>query len=687
MMQYYPGVVGQTAVALLALALVLAIARRLALPLGGGESVVTQLGALFLAALLVLILAGNVLLSLNAFTRPVVLGFLAGWLLLIRRKMPLPLPLPDFSRWPRSTRWAAGTGLLLLLPALLRPLLVPILAWDTVGYHAVRAAIWVKTGAWSVQPAPGGWWLHQLLPGGGELLTAWGMLFYHRDIFAMAVDVPLYLMLAVVMYALAVDLGAGSLAAVAVTFYLLTLPSFRLAVGSGYVDNTLVLVSLLALLFGGRFMRGGGTVNGTAAIVAGGLAAGVKHTGWPLLMVIAVLLAGCGLRRDGALVTMRWLMPGILVVLVITGAWVANNLQATGLPLGVTPVTVAGIVLGQPSAAVNTLMTRPELVRANWRSEVDVLVRVFAAPWRTHPHLSVLTLPLLAIGFRQLLRAGRATILPLLATLIVAGCYYLPEMACTRLLCAGMSGRFLGVAVAVLLAAAAGRQPVWLARVITGYALGGGLAHLLLTFSWGWLPEREIPFQLGAGIVAVAAVTVVLLVLRRQGQHGWRWLIGAAVPLALLVAPVIDAQQRVLRQEFIRTTGCMTLQALDRYWQPATEILAAQPPQRIAVTSGPWHYTSNWLMYHLLGNDLQHDLYYVPPTADGLVCDYFTSAVTLEELSSFPAWQERLRARQITRVMCFWPPAMELSWMEARPGSFRRLAGDGKIWGLYQVDP
>ncbi|HEX9934462.1 MAG TPA: hypothetical protein VGB38_04630, partial [bacterium] len=122
-----------------------------------------------------------------------------------------------------------------------------------------------------------------------------------------------------------------------------------------------------------------------------------------------------------------------------------------------------------------------------------------------------------------------------------------------------------------------------------------------------------------------------------------------------------------------------------RYWIPAAQKMDSEEDSyQIAFTSGAAQNQRNWFWYYFLGSRLQNRPYYVPIEKSGDVVafgpDYYQRSS-----GDFDSWHLRLRNLGIDYVMSFYPNSIEQNWMESRPEQFKRIEGNGNVWGLYRV--
>jgi hypothetical protein len=174
--------------------------------------------------------------------------------------------------------WGIALTCFLLLSALLtvRVLALPILGWDSLTYHGLKAGLWVQTKGWVDLNAPGGWEYYRSYFGGGEVFTAWAMLFLHSDFFAGIPDVFFWSLLGLTTACLAEEFGVSARTSLLLGMAFLCALDVSRMVGSGYVDTCATSFLLGGLLFLVRFCRSQQPVDLYVASAAFGLASSVK---------------------------------------------------------------------------------------------------------------------------------------------------------------------------------------------------------------------------------------------------------------------------------------------------------------------------------------------------------------------------------------------------------------------------
>lgn len=562
-----------------------------------------------------------------------------------------------------------------------RVLVTPPLAWDTLTYHAVKAATWVQTGGSLPMLAPGGWSTHRDRLGGAELFGAWAMLPYHADALYAAVDLVWWGGLALALFALGRELGVRARHRAAAIAYVSFVPALYPAVGSGYVELPLTTFLCVALLFAVRYRRERAPAALALAGAAAALVASVKLTAALAALVVGAALLTTALSelRHGSRrrATLGALLAAAAAWTLIFLPWPLRNALETGHPLSV-PLRLGPLQLGAPNPDLEWLNglipTGPWLLE-----ELEGLSRVFGSPLELRVQLTLLALLPLGWGLvnavRRLRRPGLARWsagLLLLTIASVLALYFHPQFTAVRLHWADHNGRLWmpAFAPAVLLATAGGRRGRG-SPGLRAFLLAAAVLHALRYTGFGW-PSGSAPgiAALALGLAAAAAASLARPALVPAASLA---LIGLVTGWA---APA--SRQAQLERGYL-------LHYTPKFWaEPAAHLDALPRGARVAVTSGPKQHADTWLMYPLMGSRLQNSLHYVPVTADGAVAPMAPGAGR-EERAHPGIWARRLREREIDYVMCFQPTALELRWLEARPDRFERIAGDRASWGLYRV--
>ncbi len=579
--------------------------------------------------------------------------------------------------------WAAMTGFSLLAVLLtVRTLALPLLGWDAITYHAVKAGMWVQSGRWTALIAPGGWESALTLFGGGEAFTAWAMLFLHHDLLAGIPDVFFWGLLGLTTAGLATEFGLpGRTSALVGLAFLCTIDLGRL-VGSGYVDtcgNAFLLAGVLFLL---RFERSKQAADFYLSAAAFGLASSVKFNMFAATVLLAipavVLLLRAGRPWIGRLAL------GVLALAAPIAPWLGFNYWATGYPLGCIPLRIGPLHLGAMPPNLALAVGSPTKLAYDFAGEEKALSAAVATYGFTLL-LIVLGLPGIALRVRQF---QRRYVLAFLAIVAVLGLYFSPWFTPVRLGWAGVNGRFL--TAALVLIAAAGLP------LLQGYRCGTLLiqeisAVAILCGTWSFL---NIFVYGRPGIESFfLAAAVGLMTLGYFLIHHRRWFASSAARSAvagsLLAVAVVGGMYAVLQfKDSFRIRAyseCMIMHRFPNYWVDGLHVLESEPgPLRIAFTYGPASRSHGAFIAPFLGPRLQNHLMYVSPQADGALVGYGADYAANAN-PSFEAWVQALRKAGATHLLCLEPPCTELKWAEDHPDLFVNLVQQNGHWGLFRI--
>ncbi len=593
---------------------------------------------------------------------------------------------------------AVGFGLAASL-TIAHAIVAPPLAWDTLTYHAVKAAMWLQAGGALPLEAPGGWSTHVGRLGGADVLTSWTLLAGRGDALFGTADVFGWLGIALGLLGLSRELGLRVRDRLAVTLYACFVPATLLAVGSGYAELAVTAMMALALALLSHALRTGHTGAWAVGVVAIGTLMSMKLIVWPGVAVLALFAVDIARRLEPG--TGPRLAP--TVAFAATGAalvalpGLVRNAHATGYPLSV-PLRLGPFVLGPPNAELDHLeATFSPLVDHGLAAELAALTDSFGDPLRFDPQLTVTAVPLVllaCIGLgREMARGGAARTRAIWITAAlgaVLASWFSPALETVRLHWARANPRHLLVVVLPLLpfafAALRGAPKAAAALrigLVAAAALHAGLCIAVLAAA-GAYADVQTP----AAVIFFALFVSPLATASRRRARGLGPLAPAHfVPLALATTVALAAVAHVAgdtRTEQ-RFAGPSLLGDVPRYWLPAAA-LTDDPGQPfvVAVTSGVEPAADNWFMYPFLGSNHQNRLVYARLT-EGEPMPPLAPGHGRTERARLDVWLRNLDALEADWVMAFHPAALELTWMNARPARFERHAGDGRSWGLYRV--
>ena len=423
----------------------------------------------------------------------------------------------------------------------LRTLYLPILGSDSLTYHAVKAGLWVQSGAQYNLNMPGGWSAYRLYSGGGEILSAWAMLPFHSDLLTGLADVVEWLSLGVVVFAIARHLGLRARAGWVAMAFGMAVPPVSRAVGACYVDIALAVAIVGAVLFGLRFLSQGRGTNLFLCLAALGVAVGIKVTAIAvaglMVFVLAIRLIACRDRFRYA----TWGIAGMVAALVVAAPWYIFNFHEAGYPLSPFPAKIGPVVLGVASPEIQWFQDAPETKAFHPMAEIIAIAKLFwfalSGP-RFGPEC-ILLLVLFPLRFWQLLRAR-----PLEGMLIGAAVlgilfsYFSTDFTVVRLGWTNSNGRFLIViaelaAILALRTNRADRRQV----ALQWFLFAAAIFELSIRTAYGWsLPEIMVGLQV-AFVLAMSFAAALFLKHLLGGER--RWLNSAAVFVLVAVSLVV----------------------------------------------------------------------------------------------------------------------------------------------------
>lgn len=583
-------------------------------------------------------------------------------------------------------RWVVLAFLVTCLPIVVRPLILPPMGWDTLTYHAVKAAMWVQHAGALQMHGPGTWALYNTMWGGGEVFTAWSMLPFHSDLLAMEVDAAEWLALGLALLALARELGIREPHASAAAGFALAIPTLRTSVGSGYVEVALLMMAVSGWALAVRFLQRGSLGAFYLSVAAASVAAGIKL---PFLFLSLLVLAAGSIRVMSLPVPRRirvaHVAAGVFLFGMILAPWPWSAYRQTGLPFSPVPVELVGKRLGEPAPELEWYMNRPNSA-GEAESEFSILKRVLLQE-RMGPGLTtMIAVAVSLVAWPFLWRRHALAVLLLYSTVAAAWAeYYAPGLWVIRHEFKTSSVRFLLPALlpSVILSAGICRHHSRLGRAYLFFLLAGTFFQLFLYLPYGLSAlgaQALLILSLGLGVFVVAAQRIA----RSAASVRWRLtVLMALLAFALLGLSRLRDELRMdlFRREFV-------IHPIHPYWlEAATLVDPTERAHRIAVTSGPMQDLDNWLVYPFLGRALQNEVFYVPIARDAVVRHFGSGTLNAEyaRAGDFASWATRLREREVTEVMSFRPASIELGWMESHPAQFRRLAGHPAEWGLFAV--
>lgn len=497
---------------------------------------------------------------------------------------------------------ALGLPLLLVWLQAARGAVTPPLDWDFLTYHGPRAAFWLQESKiWPSYDAVGYWQYYRAFPPAGDLITAWAMSASHDDLLVAPTWTGIWMGLGLTSYAVARALGGGRWESVLAGIAVALLPAAFQHMSSGYVDNAVALCAIAGTACLAEAERRRSAELASIGLAGFAAAAAMKQTSLPFLGIAL----GLGLRQ--LLVSRRelraWLVAGASLVALVTALlWYAMLALREGNPLYPFPVEVFGFSLPGAREAIPAGVGRPRLDFLDAGKSLFYM-GFFGKPW-LHNNFGLGGLVLMVAAFCTLLLRRRPTGL-VAPALLVGGLGLLTWVMASRIGEPGLDEARYMITVAALAASVVAASALARARHVLAAAIGVNLVYAL---PWRWAEVDIIP--MGAIAIVGLAVGAGALLTRRKSL---------ALGLGMLASIGCAAELRaLLRWDYYRAAAegqimasgpiafCPSSHA-HRIWRE----LAVAPSLTIDVSAGNHPLMTNWFIYPLLGNRLQHRLVHV----------------------------------------------------------------------------
>jgi hypothetical protein len=551
---------------------------------------------------------------------------------------------------------------------ILRGLLRPPLSWDSLMYHLLLAATWLRDQ--NLAPVFGNIPVNYYgyAPANGSLWFWWWMAPSHSELYVNLATLPHWLLLGLAAGGVARQLGARRHWPLASFLVLLTPTVIRFAAAQ-YVDVLLGAVLVAAAFFAVRWMR---QPDWRLAVLAGaglGLAAGTKVLGVPYAMALAV--PALALARGKWRRRLPQALAALAVAALLGSYFYLRNVTAGAGPLAlVCEQTASG-----PRNANQPTIPRMNSVVDLWEKMIGggQLLDAFLGATRpasmemgVGPQVFVVLLAalLLPLGLaRERWREGLLVALQIWAELVF---WLTVPFAKNRHIYANVRYLVPALGFAFAGAAALAERRQVRGRWLEGIALAFAIQGLLQL-------HAEMPHQVRLAIAVADLVAVAFAFspgLRMFARRRWRELAASLLLMAILGVPSWAA-----------------FRIRDRDRALATEYSVHLTSSRFFIGGWAWldehggtgnvaavHSPNNYFMYPAMGPRLERDVRYVN-----------FNAADLRNAVEYPACQPRVdplpRAwvRNLARMRIRWVHMsryprfdfpLERQWADARPHLF-----------------
>lgn len=311
----------------------------------------------------------------------------------------LPRLPPELSS---SDRVLAGCVVAVVAGLGLRAIGSAVVEVDSLGYHLPAVAQWTHDGAVTPLGRPD---QTAHYPYGWELLMIPFVLPTGSDWLVCVPNALALMVLALSVYRVGRELGASRSAALCCALAACSLSLVRRQIGTARVDLALAgwTTSALAGCLAARRTRN--DVDLATAIAAIALAMGTKMSGLPYAGWLAITAICFGFVRSPA-GSARRLVGALVLGVPVAAFWYLRNLVEVGNPLGLVPLSVAGVTVFEGAIARERVVgaTVAAVFHPSERSHWAIL----AAMWRDQLGLPFLASSLLALeAVRGAIRARR----------------------------------------------------------------------------------------------------------------------------------------------------------------------------------------------------------------------------------------------------------------------------------------
>jgi hypothetical protein len=193
---------------------------------------------------------------------------------------------------------------------------------------------------------------------GAEVLMTWRILPLHSD--ALSTQAVPWLLLAFAIIGLVRELGAREPFASCLALLVVSTPTVRKQVATGYVEVAGVTFLVSGMALTAQFLRRPASGTLLLASAALGLAAGVKT---PFFLTSVVVLALLVVRTLGGSrnVTPVWVLSAVITFAVSVVPWLWYASQSTGAPLPTGPVQLLGFEIGRATPEIQEYFLDPFL--------------------------------------------------------------------------------------------------------------------------------------------------------------------------------------------------------------------------------------------------------------------------------------------------------------------------------------
>jgi len=588
------------------------------------------------------------------------------------------------SKVGRPEQVVLGMGIFIATLRLLRSLIAPPMGQDSIVYHLLRAGRWVQSGQIGWESAPDVWRFIEAYPPAGDALPAWAMLATHSDSFVGIASAVPWAICWIGAYALARTMGGTTRGAAVAAGLVALCPAVSVYLTSAYNDALVLAMFLAGATFGARASKSTARIDFFLCGLAFGIAASIKITALVWLAIALIFILG-----RAAFVRPRSASLAAALGLLTLGASVAGLGMARAFAHTGSPVYPFGLKLlwiDWPRDELFELVTSARLFGPTDYLPTWHLPKMLFYPglWKGRDETGLgptvlLLLPATIAGAKIAWRQATSRTALLVATIsslvLVLG-LAMPGMTAYRTGFAIHLGRLVTVAAATISILATVNNSKW-ARWL---CLLGLSINAVLGLPRGWCQLDASAFaSLAPSLLAIAAPAVALTsFVRRLSQWARRVAVGALIGVSTLGWIGVAHERSSFRYAYYEkaaTGTCFDVHVLTRQHAAAWPVwrgLDGVVRRRIAASGGWDGLAGFWARYPLLGESLQNEVIYLPPSKDGKVIDY-RLADSQASRFDFGAWITRMADQKVDVFVSMFPPAPEHQWVVRHPEIFEPM--------------
>ncbi|MBU1109809.1 MAG: glycosyltransferase family 39 protein [Candidatus Riflebacteria bacterium] len=632
----------------------------------------------------------NILINLKLFYPIPALALSATVFLVVYRKTPEKQYLLNF--WNKLFKFSgivfrlcnkSMTGATFTFVAfacllLTRSMLLPMISWDSLAYHTLKANLWVQSACHYTLESPGLWESYRTFFGGGEAFTALAMVFTRNDLFGSIPDFLLWLLMGFMVYSIARELSIKSSSALLLSAAFLTTPVLTNVVGSGYVDNGMSTFLLAGILFFLKLLKTEKPCYLFLSAASYGLAGSIKLNGLAIsLIMITFLMIMTKIRN---IASTKQIALALILFACPVVPWLWFNYQVSGFILGSAPAKLGSLVLGKMPLSLEYFFSDPDIQAYSFQPELKSLVQALSS---TGLFSIILFLAVLGTLIQIKKRETKhwIAIIQICAGLAL---YFSPSFSVIRLLWADSNCRFIISSIILLIAV--GFRPV--SRITTIKKAISSVCLLSIMTSFLYYICRFIFFsnqviELPLLVAAIVLSGSVYLTLKKTPStmklSSTKKLL--ALFFLLFCLPLLGTIKSSIKGEAYENS--VFFHDCPKYWTGALARINGKKDLSIAFSYGMNKLYHKAFIAPFFGEQLQNKISYVSPLTNGKTPIYHPDYINKESYS-YESWFKRLQDAKITHLLCFAPICQELSWAKNHPESFIQLE-NSKEWGFFEL--